>query len=189
MKTLLIKLSCVAVMLVALSCQKLGEQDRFGDKLNDIKIGALLQHCAECYEDSFCTVTLDADINNYTRTLSADTVYLISGVTRVRNNGKLEIPAGTRLLGDVNPVSKGFLVVEATGTIEATGTATCPIVFSSSEDPEERNPGDWGGVFILGEADNNGTSSQLQFVIGGTNFAAGDVGSGVNDNDNSGIFR
>lgn len=190
MKTRIIML-CTAIVATGLwlSCQKMMERDSLEqDKFGDMEIGALFGS-SPCYGDTVCTVTLPNDINGFTRTLHQDTVYLISGLTRVRNGGQLVIPAGTRLLGDANPMNKGFLVIEATGTIQATGSPTCPIIFTSSAPINSRNPGDWGGVFILGEADNNASGSTLALTIGDDLFNAGDVGSGVNDADNSGIFR
>lgn len=186
-----ITMLCAAIVATGLwlSCQKMMERDSLEqDRFGNMEMGALFGS-SPCYEGTHCTVTLPNDINGFTRTLSADTVYLISGLVRVRNGGQLVIPAGTRILGDANPMSKGFLVIEATGTIQATGSDTCPIIFTSSAAINSRQPGDWGGIAILGEADNNGASDQIIPTISGVNFTAGDVGSGVNDADNSGIFR
>jgi hypothetical protein len=85
-----------------------------------------------------------------TTTLTADKQYLIKSQIFVKNGAKLVIPAGTILKGD--KASKGTLIVEPGGQIEANGTAENPIVFTSAQLPGERDKGDWGGLVILGNA-------------------------------------
>lgn len=116
--------------------------------------------------------------NNWTN----DKIYRLNGFVRVQDGAVLNIQAGTVIYGDYE--SKGTLVVQMGGTINATGEANNPIVFTSEKAPGLRQPGDWGGVVICGRAYNN--------VPGGTAELEGGYGAfhgGTNDDDNSGTLR
>jgi hypothetical protein len=68
----------------------------------------------------------------------------------------------------------------------ACGTASAPIVFTSSRPAGERQPGDWGGLVLVGNATiNRGADTELE----GTSPATGGVivyGGGTDDADDSG---
>jgi hypothetical protein len=100
-------------------------------------------------------------------------VYVVSGVT-------LTVEPGVIIKGD--KASKGTLIVERGGRIVAQGTKDLPIVFTSSQAPGNRKPGDWGGLILLGNAPNN---MGEQTIEGGVRSNHG----GMNANDNSGILR
>ena len=55
--------------------------------------------------------------------------------------------------------------------IQAVGTAEAPIVFTSSRAPGSRQPGDWGGLLIVGQAPNN-RSGQVNVEGTGTDGAS-----------------
>lgn len=82
------------------------------------------------------------------------------------------------------------MIVSRGAKIHAVGTATKPIIFTSSAPVAFRNYGDWGGVVILGKAQNNQSASQ---PIEGISAPSGDNGlyggDGSTDNDNSGEFQ
>ena len=84
-----------------------------------------------------------------TRTLHADTTYLLRGIVTVVAGGELRIPAGTLLQGDA-AVSPTALIVRTGGKLYSEGTAEAPVVFTSSNPVGERRAGDWGGVVING---------------------------------------
>lgn len=75
---------------------------------------------------------------------------------------ELEIEPGVILFGEAG---EDHLVVNRGSTIEAAGTATSPIVFTSADDLERRavdpndnggsNIGEWGGLVLLGQAPIN----------------------------------
>lgn len=92
--------------------------------------------------------TLHGTING-TRTLHADTTYLLRGLVTVVAGGELRIPAGTLLQGDAT-VSPTALIVRTGGKIYSEGTAEAPVVFTSSNPVGQRRAGDWGGVVING---------------------------------------
>lgn len=99
-------------------------------------------------------------------TLSADTVWKIDGVAFVKPGATLTIQAGTYITsgntkaytdnvsGKTHDI-KGVLVVPKTAKLIANGTAASPIVFTSPNASGSRNPGDFGGLIILGSATTN----------------------------------
>jgi PKD repeat protein len=80
----------------------------------------------------------------------ADTIYYLNGYVYVKNNATLTIEPGTIVKGVVG--TKGTLVITRNGKINAQGTKTSPIVFTSDKDKGSRAPSDWGGIVVLGKA-------------------------------------
>jgi hypothetical protein len=121
------------------------------------------------------------------RTLNADSVYVLKGFVLVQPGAVLTIPAGTRIEGDF--ATKGALITvrgtasQASGKIIADGTASKPIIFTSSQPVGQRKRGDWGGIVLNGLAPTN--------WAGGTGIGEGNTGAygGTKADDNSGIFR
>ena len=119
------------------------------------------------------------------KTLLHNKTYILSGIVYVTNNAKLIIEAGTVIRGDYE--SCGTLVITKGSFIIAEGQSDNPIVFTSSKGVSERNPGDWGGIIILGDASINrlGGIGLLGFDLNQKICAYG----GNNDNSNSGILK
>ncbi|AYB31919.1 hypothetical protein [Chryseolinea soli] len=90
---------------------------------------------------------------NLTTQTWRDTIYIIKGDVRVPNNVTLTINAGTIVKGDKATV--GTLSVERGGKLNAIGTASQPIVFTSTAVAGSRAQQDWGGVNLFGKAPNN----------------------------------
>ncbi|MGK0638794.1 hypothetical protein [Schleiferia thermophila] len=88
--------------------------------------------------------------NLTTRTLTADKKYLLRGQVFVRNGQTLTIEPGTVIFGDRR--TRGTLIIDRGGKIIANGTASRPIVMTSSVEEGLRDRGDWGGLVILGNA-------------------------------------
>jgi len=130
-------------------------------------------------------VTIDADITQ-DRTLHADTVYMLSGFIHVANGATLTVEPGTTILGDYNTLGSSLFVLRG-AKIRALGTADAPIVFTSSRSAGQRQPGDWGGVIIVGNARINRAGPT---IVEGTNTGAEnpaiDYSGGRNDADDSG---
>jgi hypothetical protein len=118
------------------------------------------------------------------RTLTADTVYVLSGTVQVRDGATLTIHPGTRIVGDLAVPGSSLLIVRG-AKIMAEGTAANPIVFTSQRDEGHRAPGDWGGISIVGNATTNLPGGVHTEGSGGTTPYTG----GNNDADNSGILR
>lgn len=124
------------------------------------------------------------------RTLDATKKYLIKGKVFVQAPATLTIPAGTILFGD--KASKGALIINRGAKIMAEGTATNPIIFTSNAPAGFRNRGDWAGIVICGNADNNGNANSTIEGISATGTENGLYGPGagtaIND-QNSGSMK
>jgi hypothetical protein len=100
-------------------------------------------------------------------TWTSSNVYLLKGFVRVGTDAipsggtspavtataTLTIEAGTVIMGD--RTTKGTLIIQRGSKIIAEGTSSNPIVFTSSQQTNQREPGDWGGLVICGKAHNN----------------------------------
>lgn len=120
------------------------------------------------------------------RTLFRDTIYRLTNFVHVGNGAKLTVQSGTRIEGEQGSA----LFIMRGASIEAIGTAAAPIVFTSSKDVGARQPGDWGGLIIVGSAQINRTGDIILEGTG-TNNTTNDTlfysgGSAAGDNGNSG---
>lgn len=106
-------------------------------------------------------VNVTADITADT-TWTKDKLYVLKQLTYVAS-GTLTIQPGTVIAGD----SASALIVSRGAKLVASGTATEPIVFTSSLPAGQRGSpqGDWGGLVFLGRATIN--------TMGGENNAEG----------------
>lgn len=133
------------------------------------------------YSDTY-TTTVTANITTNT-TWSG--VVLLQNKIYVKNNATLTIAPGTIIRGD--KLTQGTLIITRGAKINASGTASNPIVFTSSEVVGNRNEGDWGGVVVLGLARNNqpGGVASIEGLVASTDTQFG----GAFDNDNSGVMK
>ncbi len=92
------------------------------------------------------TVTLPTEITESV-TLASDCTYRVAQTVFV-TAGTMSIEEGTTLIGD----QAAGLVITKNAKIDAQGTSSAPIVFTSSAPAGSRQPGDWGGLVLLGEA-------------------------------------
>lgn len=130
------------------------------------------------------TVEVSGDVAAST-TWSADKIYLLKGNVFVTGNATLTIEPGTIIKGD--KATKGALIITRGAKIMAVGTADKPIVFTSSIAAGARKEGDWGGVILLGKAQNNvGASVAIEGVSDATD--KGKHG-GTDNADNSGTMK
>ena len=136
-------------------------------------------------------VTTDITAN---RTFYADTVYTLKGFIHVANGATLTIQPGTKILGDFNTLGSSLWILRG-AKIQAVGTADAPIVFTSSRAVGSRQPGDWGGLLLIGNAINNrsgsveveGSGTDGTAVVGGKNYQVLYSGGTV-ATDNSGTL-
>ena len=126
------------------------------------------------------STTLSGNINT-TTTLTSDKVWTLKGYVYVTDGAKLIIQPGTTIISDIG--EKGALCIERGAQIIAEGTALKPIIFTSGRPVGEKQPGDWGGIVILGRAKTNRTSEPT--IEGGIGRPYG----GTNDLDNSGVLK
>ena len=129
------------------------------------------------------TTTVSSDISTNT-TWSSGTVVLLQNKIYVTNGATLTIEPGVVVRGD--QATGGTLIVSRGSKINAQGTATNPIVFTSNQAAGSRNLGDWGGVVLLGNARNNQPGG-VAVIEGGLDPVKAQFG-GTDDTDNSGVF-
>jgi hypothetical protein len=130
------------------------------------------------------TVTVNSDITSNT-TWATGTTVLLQNKVYVTNGATLTIQPGVVIRGD--KTTEGTLIISRGSKINAIGTSTNPIVFTSNFAPNSRGYGDWGGIIILGSARTNNAGG-VQIVEGGLDPVKAEFG-GTNDNDSSGIFK
>ncbi len=133
-------------------------------------------------------------------TLTNDAYWLIKGRTAVGedndSSATLYIEQGTTVFGEEGD---DFLVVRRGSMIEASGTASAPITFTSVQDltGDETSIGQWGGIVLLGNAPTNlcntgddADTSDAELASCGV-AAEGDAGlyGGADSEDNSGTLR
>lgn len=132
--------------------------------------------------------TISANITA-NRTLFADTAYKLSGFIQVTNGATLTIQPGTKILGDFD-VTGSSLFITRGAKIDAQGTAANPIVFTSSRAAGSRQPGDWGGIIMIGNGIINKTGNiTIEGTGNGANNPAQVYSGGADNTDNSGILR
>ena len=139
------------------------------------------------------SATLSQDVT-VSRTLYADTAYTISGFVHVLNGATLTIQPGTIIKGDYNVLGSSLLVMRG-ARINAVGTAAAPIVFTSSRPVGQRQPGDWGGLVIVGNAPGNrsgvvnieGSGTDGSAIVSGKNYPV-QYSGGTVATDNSGTL-
>lgn len=156
-----------------------------------MSVMVFLASCSKSTEDDDYTPPVDGntvevkgDITAST-SWSADKIYLLKGNVFVTNNATLTIAPGTIIKGD--KATKGALVITRGAKINATGTVDKPIVFTSSIAAGARAQGDWGGIILLGKAQNNvGTSVPIEGISDDTE--KGKHG-GTDNADNSGVMK
>jgi hypothetical protein len=132
------------------------------------------------------TVVISSDITTNT-TWNANNVYELRGTIFVRNNATLTIPAGTLIRSNVASTA---LIVTRGAKLNAIGTATNPIVFTSKNAAGSRNRGDWGGILLLGKGRYNVNNGE-QYIEGVSQTEETKYGGGLSpvNNDNSGTLK
>lgn len=136
--------------------------------------------------DVSANITADA-------TWTSDNVYILRGRITVVDGATLTIEAGTRVEGDatLEGVNAAVLMVARGGTLIANGTASNPIVMTSTADNGSLTTDDkgrWGGLVVLGKApiSDDAAEAQIEGVPGDdTNGLYG----GTNAGDNSGTIQ
>ena len=128
------------------------------------------------------TTTVSTDITTST-TWSG--VILLQNKIYVKNNATLTIAPGTIIRGD--KATQGSLIITRGAKINAVGTSSNPIIFTSNESVGNRSEGDWGGIVLLGLARNNqpGGVANIEGIVATTDTQYG----GAFDNDNSGTIK
>ncbi|MDF2514952.1 MAG: hypothetical protein K0R59_248 [Sphingobacterium sp.] len=193
MKTLNKTLAILAIASTALtSCNK--DNALQNDSFENRSTAA-----ADYTQSSLPVVTVSGDITSNT-TWASGNVYEISGIVTVKSGVTLTIQAGTYIKSTANTVggtANGVLVIAKGAKINASGTPTNPIVFTSRNLLDGNNAtvgkaGDFGGVIILGNArTNEPTNNGSKLIEGLQDIPANYYGSNTDANnaESSGVFR
>ena len=131
------------------------------------------------------TQILTGNITKDTKLNKRD-VYLLLGSVFVTDSTTLTIEPGTVILGDFD--TNGSLTISKGSKIIAEGTQTDPIIFTSNRSVKKQ--GDWGGVFVLGDAPINkyGNGSSVEYGLRPSSYENISYG-GDNTESNSGILK
>ncbi len=133
-----------------------------------------------CKDDDDPIQTVDSELGGSITsevTLDASVAYTLKTTLSIKDGGVLNIPAGTTIKATGGFSS--YVIVEQGGKINAVGTASNPITFTSGESSPAA--GDWGGIIINGYAPISGattgttgsTEIDESLPYGGTNEADG----------------
>lgn len=109
-------------------------------------------------------------------TLSADEEWVLTGALVVKEGYSLTIEAGTTIKAEAGGTDV-YIAVERGAQIFVNGTSTDPVTLTSAAaDPE---PGDWGGLMVMGYAPITGGQTAVTEVVDffyGGNVPADDSG-------------
>lgn len=106
--------------------------------------------------------------------------YTLDGIVKITNNATITIEAGATF--NVVTTKTSGLVILQDGKINAVGTASEPIVFTTST----KTPGDWGGITLYGNAPIKAVNGNTQALSeDGNNVYYG----GTDPNSNSGTMK
>ena len=133
-------------------------------------------------------VTISANITTNT-TWTANTTYILSGLIYVSNNATLTIQPGTVVKGLLGSA----LIITRGSKLNAIGTVSQPIVFTSNNPAGSRATGDWGGIVLLGRGRFTAgiINTGLSNIEGITASGISEFGGGLtpDDTDNSGTIK
>lgn len=123
------------------------------------------------------------------RTFHADTTYKLSGFIKVGNGATLTIEPGTRIVGDYDVPGSSLFILRGS-KIMAEGTPEKPIVFTSERPVGQRQPGDWGGLILIGNGiTNRGAPTYIEGTGTGPENPLQDYSGGTDNDDDSGVLR
>lgn len=142
------------------------------------------------------TITLQGRINTDT-ILKKQNTYILKGLVYMVGNHTMTIEAGTKIKGSFSGGDVAALIITRGSKLNATGTPTEPIVFTSAA-PNPQS-GDWGGIVLCGKAPINTSFNNIAGLFqveGGIDNANGDGLAGSGDavapvamaDDNSGTL-
>ena len=141
------------------------------------------------YANELNVVTINSNVTANT-TWTAGTTYILSGLIYVTGDATLTIEPGVVVKGTLGSA----LIITRGSKLNAIGTVTQPIVFTSNVAAGSRATGDWGGIVLLGKArftagatGNTGVSN----IEGITAAGISEFGGGLtpDDADNSGTLK
>ena len=142
----------------------------------------------EPYTDAATVVNVTTNITTNS-TWTTGKTYKISGLIYVTNNATLTIQAGVVVKGLYTNTGTALIVTKG-AKLNAIGTASAPIVFTSAKPAGQRAAGDWGGIVLLGKAgfNLNGGLNNIEGITATVNTEYGGGATPI-DSDNSGTMK
>nr|WP_314499091.1 hypothetical protein [uncultured Chryseobacterium sp.] len=129
---------------------------------------------------------------NITTNTTWSGVVEIDGIVAVKDGATLTIQPGTFIKAKPNAIGEGsgILVITKTGHINATGTESQPIIFTSyrlldGNEDTTAVPGDFGGIVLLGDAPTNVPTTTTVEGLSGADYQFG----GSNSTHNAGTVK
>ncbi|ASW75806.1 hypothetical protein IQ37_01960 [Chryseobacterium piperi] len=178
------KLTLIAVTALSLTAC------RQNDSLSDSSSFEMQSASAEYLTASALPVTAVSGAITTNTTWSG--VVEIDGIVTVKGGATLTIQPGTFIKAKPNTTNTptGVLVIAKTGKINATGTASQPIIFTSyklldGDEDTTATPGDFGGVIMLGDAPTNKPTTTVIEGLSGADYQYG----GTNAAHNGGTIK
>ena len=155
-------------------------------------------------QGSQTNVVVNSNVTTNT-TWTKDNIYELAGRITVENGATLTIEAGTIIKGQAGTGSNATALLVARGAkLNAVGTATLPIIFTTVADEISKEQvaagnfaspnlgadvsGLWGGLIILGKAPISASANEIQIEGIPTTDANGLYG-GTDAADNSGTIK
>jgi hypothetical protein len=178
----------------------LGASTFFTSCSKDEKTDPIVETPVPTPDTSYPSITVSGNITTNTSWTKDKIVYL-EGRVIVTDPAELTIEAGTVIKGKPgSDANASVLIVGVGAKIHATGTASAPIIFTSSDDqivPGQiaspnltvNHKGLWGGVIVLGDAPispSTGTTAEIEGIPAGT---TGTSYGGTDASDNSGELQ
>ena len=88
--------------------------------------------------------------------------YLLNGSVLVAPDTTLTIEAGTK----IRAATGAMLLAMRRARLEVLGTADAPVVFTSDGPEGDREPGDWRGIVLIGDAPTHAANVQVYNTLG-----------------------
>lgn len=115
-------------------------------------------------------------------TLSKGNTYVLKAGVHVKSGATLTIEEGVTVKSDANEPVAAYLLIEPGAKINAVGTESAPIVFTSGKASPKTQ--DWGGIILTGKAPIN-----VEGGVAASEMGAGVTYGGTDANDNSGVMK
>ena len=201
MKKLILSLTIIGSLIVVASCTK--------DKIVEVDREVIVTDTIIITENDTTVITEDArlivseDITE-DATWSADKIIELDGRIFVANGAILTIEPGTIIKANAGSGANASVLVITRGSkIEAVGTASSPIIFTSAADNiaigetagtnlDQNDRGLWGGLILLGSApasfDGDAEAAQIEGIPADTDGDKGLYG-GTDATDDSGTVQ
>ncbi|WP_299800507.1 hypothetical protein [uncultured Maribacter sp.] len=195
MKKIIWSLATVTAIIAAASCEK--------ETVVEIEKEVIVVDTVTTETEVETSITVSEDIITDV-TWTADKIVTLDGRVFVSEGATLTIEPGTIIKANAGSgVNASVLIVTRGSKIEAAGTATAPIIFTSAADNieigetagtnlDQNDRGLWGGLILLGNApasfDGDAESAQIEGVPTDTDGDKGLYG-GSDSADDSGTLQ